>query len=158
MASQSDSVFLGAVQGQRLTSNHYNEHHIGEFFDALRRREGFLLTMGVGLQKQGSEALPDQAVLITPLGTVTIRALTICDRQELSAAILFTSPPEFPKDGDFVRLLALRLSQNGWADESGKIHVTHLGQLDLGSLLQLLQARQLRANTELYESFLRAPV
>lgn len=157
MANYSDEQYIGALAGGRFTQQGEARDRISWFFTVLNRDAPDITKMGITLIHRPVGAPADQAEIETHFGRVDVRGFAVFDGSELSATVVFTAAPWFTGSGGRVKLLALRLAYGAWLDESGQNHINLRGQFDIGSVMQLLQARQLRANTELYESFLPTP-
>ncbi len=158
MANYSDEQYIGALAGGRFTQQGAARDRISWFFTVLNRDAPDITKMGIILIQKPTDAPSNQAEVQTHFGRVDIRGFVIFDGSELSATVVFTAAPCITENGHKTKLLALKLAHGAWLDESGRNHSNLRGQFDIESVMQLLQARQLRANTELYESFLRAPV
>lgn len=153
-----DIEYVRALEGDQLPNEGEPQRRIGVFFRSLQSKERLLSDLGISVLSMTPPEQPSQAEISTPLGDVQISSLVILHGAELCSSILFTAAPKFPGGDKVVKLIALTASSDNWLDDAGKNHITQLRYFDLGSVMRLLIARQLRTNTEVCESFRRAPV
>lgn len=118
------------------------------FYDQLFGYQGPLFTAP---ERASPEQIPEDVVLRTPVGSLTLRNLYAVDKGDICAWVVFMDSPPGCEAAERA-LFALHLSDRGWVDREGKEFVNRVGNLSIEAVIRRALAAKLVANTTYLQS------